>query len=164
MRKGWSVILIVALASIIMQPAWAEEPKAPIKVKKTALGSQYLYKGRALHLFAATRVVADCPEALAKIRTAQMTYVPAMLFSGIGGALLGTYAGEAITGQDPSWAIAAAGGVSVGAGLGLAALSGALARKGFAVYNESLGYASASRAPSVQLAFSPQSVGVRMRF
>ena len=168
MRREWSMILLVATALVVARPAWAQasQDKAPIEIKKKVLGTQYFYNGRMVNVFGLPHVVKDCPEALTKVRTAQVLYVPGLFFAGLGGGLLGMFVGEAITGQDPSLAIAAVGGASLCAGMGLAFASEASVRRGVDTYNKSIGSASASasRTPSVQIAFSPQSVGVRMRF
>lgn len=161
MKNVWGIMLIVAMALVIAQPVWAQAPKGKggIEMRKNPLGTQYFYEGRMVNVFGLSRVVKDCPEAVAKIKTAQMTYFPALLFSGIGGGLIGS-----ALFQDEPLVFLAAGGVSLGAGLGLAVLSEASFKKGVNAYNRSVGYATASRTPSVQLALSPQSVAIRMRF
>jgi hypothetical protein len=85
-------------------------PDLPIERRSVTFGSEYTQEGRALDASDLVEKLEREPHAHDDVSAARTASFLSMLFSALGGGLIGIPLGEAAGKQDPHWILAAAGG------------------------------------------------------
>jgi len=107
-------------------------------------------------------VMSGNSEALNMYNSGQTLGMTGMIFSGIGGGLIGWHLGSRLAGGEGNSSLVAAGAVSIGIGFGFALVGDANIKKSVELYNSKL---SSNSVPyHINFGFTQTGVGFSMRF
>lgn len=134
-----------------------------VTVIRKPLGTVFQQNGKYLTPKQLVEITSLNPDALAEMKKARTNYSAGMVFSYIGGFMIGWPIGTAIAGGDPEWAMAGIGAGLIGISIPFSASYTRHARNGVAIYNRTLTY-SGSVHPEYRLKLMANGIGLQVRF
>lgn len=134
-----------------------------VTVIRKPLGTVFQQNGKYLTPKQLVEITSINPDALAEMKKARTNYSAGMVFSYIGGFMIGWPIGTAIAGGDPEWAMAGIGAGLIGISIPFSASYTRHARNGVAIYNRTLNY-SGSVHPEYRLKLMANGIGLQVRF
>ncbi len=154
------IVLIVISGSLFSQNA-----KDSIEIKNSFWGKSYKYNGKYLTPSQIRKTIKDNPEAYKVMGYAGGYKMFSDVFSCAGGFLIGYPIGTHLYGKEkPKWELAAIGG-----GLVLIAIPFAIGyskrvNKAVRIYNEGIRQTTDVKKLNFELGYTPDGIGVRMKF
>jgi len=138
------------------------QPDSVIVIRKP-LGTVFQQNGKYLTPRQLVEITSINPAALSEMKKARTNYSTGMVFSYIGGFMIGWPIGTALAGGDPEWAMAGVGAGLIAVSIPFSSAYGRHARKGAAIYNSTLTY-TGSVLPEYRLKLMANGIGLQIRF
>lgn len=138
------------------------QPDSVIVIRKP-LGTVFQQNGKYLSPRQLVEITSINPAALTEMKKARTNYSAGLVFSYIGGFMIGWPIGTALAGGDPEWAMAGVGAGLIAVSIPFSSAYGRHARKGAAIYNSTLTY-TGSVLPEYRLKLMANGIGLQIRF
>jgi hypothetical protein len=132
-------------------------------VIRKALGTVFQQNGKYLTPRQLVDITAVNPDALAEMKKAKANYSAGMVFSYIGGFMIGWPIGTALAGGEPEWAMAGIGAGFIVVSIPFSTAYSRHARNGAEIYNRSLNY-SGTVQPEYRLRLMASGIGLQITF
>lgn len=160
MRKIYLTIILNGFVLTL----FGQAPTDSISMIKVFGGYQFYQHQKVLKVSVLDDAMSSNEQAYKEIKAAQSTYTLATIVSGIGGFMVGWPLGTAVGGGDPNWTLA-------GIGVGLIVISIPInqkfnrqAKEAIKTFNKGYRETSFLERLEINLAFTGNTVGLKMRF
>jgi hypothetical protein len=159
MKKTAISLFLILFCMIVSGQSQADS----VIVIRKPLGTVFQQNGKYLTPKQLVEITSINPDAVAEMKKAKTNYSASMVFSYIGGFMIGWPIGTAIAGGDPEWALAGIGAGLIGISIPFSASYTRHARNGVAIYNRTLNY-SGSVHPEYRLKLMANGIGLQISF
>jgi hypothetical protein len=156
-----NIIIIVLIA--ISGSLFSQTVQDSIEIRK-GLGNSFRYQGKLLLPKKLKEIVSVNPEAAREIKRANTNMVFGTILGGAGGGLIGYPVGTALAGGKANWTLAAAGAFAILVSIPFSVAYNNHTTKAVRIYNEGIRQTTDVKKLNFELGYTPDGIGVRMRF